>query len=73
MALSSLHDHVFGILKDLPQDSTFDQNAGFRSLLYGGYKFFASFDLKAATDRFPLSFQKKVVEHLYGDSSKSEA
>lgn len=73
MALSSLHDHVFNILRGLPQDSTFDQNAGFRDLLYGGYSFFASFDLKAATDRFPISFQERVVNHIYGDDKKSEA
>lgn len=73
MALSSLHTHVFNLLKEIPQDSTFDQNAGFRSLLYGGYKFFASYDLKAATDRFPLSLQKRVVEHLYGELESSEA
>jgi len=73
MALSELHDEVFKLLKRLPSDSTFDQNAGFRHILYGGYKFYASFDLKAATDRFPLSFQKKVVDHLLGCTKKSEA
>jgi len=73
MALSSLHDSVFNILKRLPQDSTFDQNAGFRDILYGGYNFFASYDLTAATDRFPLSFQIRVVEHLLGSREMSEA
>jgi hypothetical protein len=73
MALSSLHDQVFNILKGIPQDSTFDQNAGFRDLLYGGYSFFASFDLKAATDRFPLLFQERVVEHLLGSKDLSDA
>lgn len=73
MALTSLHDNIFKILKGIPQDSTFDQNAGFRSILYGGYDFYASFDLKAATDRFPLSFQKRVLEHLLGDPKLVEA
>ncbi|QKI79977.1 RNA-dependent RNA polymerase [Erysiphe necator associated mitovirus 29] len=73
MALTSLHDYVFNALKSLPQDATFNQNGGFRDLLYGGYKFFASFDLKAATDRFPLSFQKRVVDHLCGSFDMSEA
>jgi len=73
MALTSLHDRVYEILKGIPQDSTFDQNAGFRDILYGGFSFYASFDLKAATDRFPIAFQKRVVDHLLGDQEKSDA
>lgn len=73
MALTGLHNSIFDILKGIPQDSTFNQNAGFRDILYGEYSFYASFDLKAATDRFPISFQKKVLEYLYGCPKKAEA
>lgn len=73
MALTSLHDEVFNILKGIPQDSTFDQNAGFRDILYSRSSYYASFDLTAATDRFPMTFQTKIVEHLLGDNKLSEA
>jgi len=71
-ALTPLHETIFRVLKDIPQDATFDQNKGFRDILYGGYKFYASFDLSSATDRFPLEVQKMVMNHLIGPE-KTEA
>jgi hypothetical protein len=73
MALTGLHDSVFEILKSIPQDATFDQNVGFRDILYSGHTYYASYDLTAATDRFPMTFQKRVVEHILGSKDLSDA
>jgi hypothetical protein len=71
--LTPTHDSIYKILKGIPQDSTFDQNEGFRSILYGGYSFYASFDLTSATDRFPLDLQVRIMAYLYGSQMKADA
>lgn len=53
------------VLRTIPMDGTFDQLAPIRRLLSRGGKNFWSFDLSAATDRFPLKFQEIVVECLF--------
>jgi len=73
MALTSLHDSLFEILKKLPEDSTFNQNEGFKAILHGDYTYYACFDLTAATDRFPLSLQNKVLGFLLNDAAKADA
>jgi hypothetical protein len=66
--LKLIHDEVFKILLQLPQDRTFTQSpiVDFDGPYY-------SFDLSAATDRFPLALQKRVVRSLLGSTEKSEA
>jgi hypothetical protein len=49
-------------------DSTFDQNKAFkRAMIKSKGKKVFSFDLKSATDRFPYSLQKVVLNTLWGD------
>jgi hypothetical protein len=66
--LRLIHNEVFKILKTIPQDRTFtqDPHVDFDGPYY-------SFDLSAATDRFPLQFQERVVRSLLNNSTKSKA
>lgn len=59
-----LHEFLFGILKRMPQDGTFDQEAPIRRLQDLGYTNFWSFDLSAATDRLPLLLQATLISKL---------
>jgi len=64
VALKPVHDHLFGILKRIPNDGTFDQEgtglAYFQKGLYPHW----SFDLKAATDTIPLALYKECLAPL---------
>jgi hypothetical protein len=62
------HQRVFDILKELPQDRTFNQEP--QVTFAGPYH---SFDLSAATDRFPLKFQKILVKLLLNSKTKADA
>jgi hypothetical protein len=66
--LKKFNDKVFNILKLLPQDRTFTQDP--RVTFEGPYY---SFDLSAATDRFPLAFQERVVRSLLGSNTQMKA
>lgn len=65
-AMKPIHDKLFDILRSFPQDCTFDQEKGVRTLTEysseGSY--LASLDLSSATDRFPLAVQKIVMEEV---------
>lgn len=63
-ALTNLHDDLYAILKKIPQDCTFDQNQGVKDLAYGSHPCYYSFDLTAATDRFPIKLQEMVLTYL---------
>jgi hypothetical protein len=55
VAMKSVHDHLFHILKELHlNDATFDQNGFVERYHVMGYKPHWSFDLSAATDSIPL-------------------
>lgn len=60
--LKPLHDSLNGALKRNKNDCTFNQS-NFRSNLPTTGPYF-SIDLKSATDRFPISFQKRVLTQL---------
>lgn len=67
-ALKPLHDFVFGILESLPSDGTFDQHKPVKALLSkvpDGETLY-SFDLSAATDRFPVVLQEVVIGAMFG-------
>lgn len=76
-ALWPLHDVLSDILKDIPMDSTHDQDAGaervktFTSsrVRQGVY----SFDLSSATDRLPVALQARVLDELFGIEGLGEA
>jgi len=66
VALRPLHDALMAILKTLPTDATWHQDGGARDV----QKWSAerrelwSFDLTAATDRFPRTLQSYLLDHL---------
>jgi len=64
-ALRPLHDTLNGILRRTHGDCTFDQNA-FRSWLPRLGPYF-SIDLSNATDRMPISIQKRVIAEVVGE------
>lgn len=70
-ALYPLHAIIFGFLKRIPQDGTFDQTAPLQLLISkvkdGSVKSLYSLDLTAATDRLPVSLQIHLVNDLVGD------
>jgi len=63
-SLKALHEGLFRILRTLPSDMTFDQGRFARGRIPSGPYF--SFDLHAATDRFPLSLQIEVLSTVIG-------
>lgn len=72
-ALYPLHALIFGTLKRIPQDGTFDQTAPLDLLLNevksGKVRQLYSLDLTAATDRLPVALQIHLVNDLVGDIS----
>jgi hypothetical protein len=66
--LAPLHDYLFSLLRIIPNDGTFDQEASVRrgqeKALISGQAF--SFDLTAATDRLPAALTAQILETLTG-------
>jgi len=63
LALRPLHRSIFGVLKKVPMDGTFDQLEPLRlltSMNSDGHSFH-SFDLTAATDRLPVDLQVQIL------------
>lgn len=65
-ALKPLHDYLYRVLKKIPQDCTFDQ-AGFWNKIKDS-EYYASIDLTAATDRFPIKTIARVLRGRLPDS-----
>jgi hypothetical protein len=63
-ALTPLHDSLYDILRNLPQDCTFDQQKGVNGMRKFSKSKIYSLDLKSATDRFPIEIQKRVLTWL---------
>jgi hypothetical protein len=63
-ALYGLHEWLFALLKRIPNDGTFDQEAAFSRAQDKAKKYGCSFgyDLSSATDRLPLTIQVKILE-----------
>lgn len=64
--LKAIHDQIFNLLKKFSSDRTFTQSP-FGLTLTEGHSYH-SFDLSAATDRFPIHVQQKLLGYLYQDS-----
>jgi hypothetical protein len=64
-SLRVVHEWSFDILRDLRCDLTFNQD-GFKTVLPKTGPYF-SFDLSAATDRFPMVYQEFVMKLLIGE------
>jgi hypothetical protein len=76
LALSPLHDTIFSFLRPLTTDATHDQDAAcaaIRSWTKNKNSELFSFDLTAATDRLPSSFQARILSLLVPDKSISAA
>lgn len=73
MLLRPIHMMLFKILKNIPQDATFDQDRGVQMgvqlLKKAGIAY--SFDLSAATDRLPIVIQCLLIEYLIPGASES--
>jgi hypothetical protein len=61
-ALKPLHESLFKILREIPGDCTFNQG-NFTHWLPSVGPYY-SMDLSSATDRFPVSLQRAVLEEL---------
>lgn len=70
MLLKPLHLFLFDLLRKLPNDGTFNQDKAFQRAVAKAAASKASygFDLSAATDRLPLSIQKKLLASLLEQS-----
>jgi len=69
LVFKPFHDALFAVLKDIPQDGTFDQWKPVEEWVLPRLRLGApafSFDLTAATDRLPIHFQKQVFQMLFG-------
>lgn len=69
LALKPLGDPLYGVLKDLPWDCTYDQGKPLVYLqqhLKSRGRCFAV-DLTSATDYFPLSLQKAILDAIFPD------
>lgn len=71
LLLKPLHDCIFAILRGVPQDGTFDQ---LRPLAgHTKYRYAASLDLTAATDRLWIEIQRWLIAELTGSDRFAEA
>lgn len=68
--LRPMHSKINRLLEKIDTDCTFNQNH-FQTCLPSKATFH-SLDLKSATDRMPLSFQKRVVAFLLGTKSLAD-
>jgi hypothetical protein len=64
-ALRPLHNSLLKLLRSLKSDMTFNQDGFHKNLKSGPYY---SFDLKDATDRFPIALQQQVLSYLIGEA-----
>lgn len=67
--LSPLHQFMFSVLKKIPNDGTFDQEASIKRSQEKAVKSNCafSFDLSAATDRLPVSLSRKILSKIFSD------
>jgi len=68
VALKPLHEWIFSVLREIPQDGTFDQMAPVKRLLkkVRSDTKVHSFDLSAATDRIPVLVQGLILGQIFG-------
>lgn len=64
-----LHNWVFTLLRNIPQDGTFNQDAPIKLLVEKGYKELYSYDLSSATDRLPLALQESLLGYIIGEEA----
>jgi hypothetical protein len=62
--VKAFHDWLMDVLRSLPTDGTFNQTKPLEGLV--GEMHIFSFDLKSATDRWPLRALVPLVEVMFG-------
>lgn len=64
--LAPLHDFLFKILRRIPNDGTFDQDASVKRSIEKAQRYGVSysFDLSSATDRLPVALTAQILEDL---------
>jgi hypothetical protein len=62
--LYPLHSYLFRMLSRIPQDCTFNQSKFIE--LTKDWKYFYSYDLTAATDRFPINLISNLLSERFG-------
>jgi len=69
VSLKGLHDYLFKILSNLPNDGTFNQQQSIQRAAEKSVKANCSFgyDLTAATDRLPLDLQISLLTSLFNE------
>jgi hypothetical protein len=67
-ALKPLHDQLFQLLRKIPNDGTFDQNASVTDSINKARAANCAFsvDLSSATDRLPIRLQSEILNLLFG-------
>lgn len=68
VALKPLHEWIFSVLREIPQDGTFNQHEPVKRLLKvvdQNAKIY-SYDLSAATDRLPVLIQGLILNQIFG-------
>lgn len=67
-ALRPLHEWIFSVLREIPQDGTFDQLKPVVRLLkkVNSNTVIHSYDLSAATDRIPVVIQELLLAEVFG-------
>jgi hypothetical protein len=70
-ALKPLHENIFRLLRNIPQDGTHDQKAAFNKFITRADSFsktignnLSGYDLSAATDRLPIDLQVQILNEL---------
>ncbi|AKN79252.1 RNA-dependent RNA polymerases [Alternaria brassicicola mitovirus] len=63
--LKPIHEKIFKKLENLPQDRTFTQDP-FNIWKDDGNRFW-SLDLSSATDRYPITLQRRLLEQMFND------
>ncbi|CAB42654.1 RNA-dependent RNA polymerase, putative [Ophiostoma mitovirus 6] len=66
MVLKPIADVLFDLLRNIPSDRTFTQSPFFTHTDLDNKSKFWSIDLSSATDRFPIVFQKRVLQKILG-------
>ena len=66
--LKPWHDYLNHVLAKIPQDQTFNQGEGLKSLSFDGSTTYHCFDLSAFTDRFPSRILLGLLTYNCGES-----
>jgi hypothetical protein len=69
--LKPIHDNLLNLLRRFPSDRTFNQDP-FNNWKKD-YNHFHSLDLSAATDRFPIHLQEKLISYMYNNKMFAES